>query len=65
LARVVIASRILAAVDPSSDYLLRDYLRKGPGAAVREIKRRVLLEAQTPWVPLLGEERALREALLQ
>jgi hypothetical protein len=31
---------------------------------VREIKRRVLLEAQTTWVPLLGEERALREALL-
>ena len=36
-----------------------------PRAAVREIKRRALLEAQTTWLPLLAEEgRALRAAIL-
>lgn len=36
-----------------------------PRAAVREIKRRVLLEAQSSWLPLLkDEERALRAAVL-
>jgi enoyl-CoA hydratase/carnithine racemase len=36
-----------------------------PRAAVREVKRRVLLEAQTTWLPLLEEEqRALRAAVL-
>ena len=36
-----------------------------PRAAVREIKRRALLEAQTTWLPLLAEEgRALRAAVL-
>jgi len=36
-----------------------------PRPAVREIKRRVLLEAQTTWLPLLEEEeRALRAAVL-
>jgi hypothetical protein len=36
-----------------------------PRPAVREVKRRVLLEAQTTWIPLLeDEEHALRKALL-
>ena len=37
-----------------------------PRPAVREIKRRVLVEAQTTWLPLLEEEeRALRAAVLR
>ncbi len=36
-----------------------------PRAAVREIKRRVLLDAQSTWLALLEEEeRALRAAVL-
>jgi enoyl-CoA hydratase len=44
--------------------LARD-IATAPRAAVREIKRRVLLEAQTTWLPLLEEEeRGLRAAVL-
>ena len=36
-----------------------------PGHVTREVKRRVLLEAETSWLPLLAdEERVLRDVLL-
>ncbi len=45
---------------------LASVIAAAPRPAVREVKRRVLLEAQTTWMLLLEEEeRALRAAVLQ
>jgi enoyl-CoA hydratase len=45
--------------------VLAEEIAAAPRPAVREIKRRVLVEARTTWLPLLEEEeRALRAAVL-
>ena len=61
LARGVV-SRIGAVDDARA---LAANVAAAPRRVVREIKQRVLLEAQTTWAPLLEEEaRALRAAVL-
>ncbi len=62
LARAVV-SRIGSLEDALA---LADEIAAAPRPAVREVKRRVLLEAQSTWGPLLAEEtRALRAAVLE
>ncbi|HEY3727375.1 MAG TPA: enoyl-CoA hydratase/isomerase family protein [Solirubrobacteraceae bacterium] len=57
-----VVSRIGTAQDAVA---LAGEVAAAPRKAVREVKRRVLLEAQSTWLPLLEEEeRALREAVL-
>jgi enoyl-CoA hydratase/carnithine racemase len=57
---------VVTRLGPLDDALaLAGEIAAAPRAAVREIKRRVLLEARTTWGPLLEEEtRALRDAVL-
>jgi enoyl-CoA hydratase/carnithine racemase len=61
-----LARGVVARLGSLEDALaLAGDVASAPRAAVREIKRRVLVEAQTTWDPLLKEEaRALREAVL-
>lgn len=62
LARAVV-SRIGSLEDALA---LADEIAAAPRPAVREVKRRVLLEAQSTWGPLLAEEtRALCAAVLE
>ena len=62
LARAVV-SRIGSLEDALA---LADEIAAAPRPAVREVKRRVLIEAQSTWGPLLAEEtRALRAAVLE
>jgi enoyl-CoA hydratase/carnithine racemase len=65
-AEEALSSGIVTRLGDLDDALaLAGEIAAAPRAAVREIKRRVLLEAQSTWGPLLEEEtRALREAVL-
>lgn len=65
-AREALARGVVSRVGTVDDALaLATTIASAPRPAVREVKRRVLLEAQTTWMPLLeDEERALRTALL-
>ncbi len=61
-----LARGVVSSVGALEDAVaLATSIATAPRLAVREIKRRVLLEAQTSWIPLLEEEeRALRAAVL-
>jgi enoyl-CoA hydratase/carnithine racemase len=66
-ARVALARGVAAAIGTLEDTLaLADEIASAPRPAVREIKRRVLLEAENTWLPLLAAEQdALRAAVLK
>jgi len=61
-----LARGVVSSIGSLEDALaLADEIASAPRPAVREVKRRVLLEAQNTWGPLLEEEtRALRAAVL-
>lgn len=65
-AQEALARGVVSRVGTLDDAMaLAGEIAAAPRAAVREIKRRVLLEAERTWIPLLEEEeRALRAALL-
>jgi enoyl-CoA hydratase/carnithine racemase len=62
VAHEALARGVVSRVGTLDDALaLATTIASAPRPAVREVKRRVLLEAQTTWMPLLeDEERALR-----
>ncbi|GAC1439203.1 MAG: hypothetical protein NVSMB51_16780 [Solirubrobacteraceae bacterium] len=64
--RTALARGAVSHVGPLDDTLaLAREIAAAPRGAVREVKRRALLEAQASWLPLLAEEeRALRSAML-
>src|SRR4051812_24918073 len=52
--------------DAEAALALAARIAEPPGHVTREVKRRILLEAETTWLPLLAdEERLLRETLLR
>ena len=65
-AQEAVARGVVSRIGSLDDAVaLATTIAAAPRQAVHEVKRRVLLEAQTTWLPLLEEEeRALRAAVL-